>query len=1070
MKRLTALFLALVLFVSLAPTAMATESSAGGGEENISSTGEHMLADVQMAPVSAQATVEFATPEPAQVMVAMYDDASGKLIGFGMAEVTGGSGMRQVPVDLRMSGERPTYFSLRAFLLGGDNVPLCQSLDCFTYTRDFREFMNTTAEDFPNLQTVESGDNNLVVLADGVIHLAAGTHFSALHVDEETGAFTLSDAVDAALQLRSGDRLWITDDSGAFQSIRAGSVTYPGGDAVITPDETAALEDFVAFIRMDMVTDQSAVTDQVEQAISLMEGYEPLPAAASARSGGTTSTSQSVTLGGTYKVNDNLSVKVTGEMLFEVRTKIYYKNPELVAGSGGGGGGNWDENGGSGEGSGGGGGEGWDESGGSSSGGGNGGDGGGSWEDDGGAGGGGGGWGSDEEKQFLKDPYVRTENTFKLSATVTVTGTSKDSVKTAIPIVPDMSIPVSPVVAINVGVELPMSAALQGVASAGWEYESKSTSVSHKGKTESYNATSGEDPTFDVSAELVLQVGLKARVGVTLVVLRVQFVFEAGIKLKAVLDPTLGPPTGARKHLCTLCLSGDVTPSVSLSIEILLAYAKWKIPLAGAKLMEMKGSMKVFYLSNVKGFNWGSCDNFAYRLRVYVYGEEHEELTGADVVVSGEKGGASLTHGGEDYLPKGEYHIEVACADYKGTSRNITLINGNDETFTLEPNDENFDYGGSIITDPICYWYGLRSYMILRPSGLLTFQGDEPPEWAQLGNLRGNQPYWRQVSGNNVRWERIRTIRRAVWLDGSMSVLPNQAFENCMNLESVDINGAATPLGNNAFAYCKKLTLVEGTRNVTTLGNSVFHSCAITGTLDLSGAENYGYEAVGYCEDLEGALLGRGTLGGNAFINCSSLRYVDLGEITSIGSSAFSGCSSLQSVDIPETVTSVGNHAFEGSGLTAVTIPASVESLGWGVFRNCPDLTSATINVPGLTVIDNSMFSGCPSLQNVSYASGVERIGSNAFANCTALESYVIPETVTSVEMFAFDGCSNLQQLYVPAGVTNLDSSCIYGCDSLTRIDYGGTMEQWQAMQRNVYSPIDTTYITVFCRDGVIGR
>ena len=79
------------------------------------------------------------------------------------------------------------------------------------------------------------------------------------------------------------------------------------------------------------------------------------------------------------------------------------------------------------------------------------------------------------------------------------------------------------------------------------------------------------------------------------------------------------------------------------------------------------------------------------------------------------------------------------------------------------------------------------------------------------------------------------------------------------------------------------------------------------------------------------------TIEGQAFMGCTALANVDLGNVQEIISYAFSGCTALQEIVIPSSVESIGGHAFYGcSSLALVKCrPVAPPTLGTDAFTNC---------------------------------------------------------------------------------------------------------------------------------------
>ena len=141
------------------------------------------------------------------------------------------------------------------------------------------------------------------------------------------------------------------------------------------------------------------------------------------------------------------------------------------------------------------------------------------------------------------------------------------------------------------------------------------------------------------------------------------------------------------------------------------------------------------------------------------------------------------------------------------------------------------------------------------------------------------------------------------------------------------------------------------------------------------------------------------TIGDSAFLNCTSLTSVNIGDsVTTIGFRAFGWCYSLTSVTIGDSVTSIGNYAFAGcESLTSVNIPDSVTTIGLGAFDSCTSLTS--VNIPdSVTTIGEWAFFSCDSLTSVY---------------CKATTPPVLGGT------YVFDNNGSGRKIYVPTESVN---------------------------------------------------
>lgn len=129
------------------------------------------------------------------------------------------------------------------------------------------------------------------------------------------------------------------------------------------------------------------------------------------------------------------------------------------------------------------------------------------------------------------------------------------------------------------------------------------------------------------------------------------------------------------------------------------------------------------------------------------------------------------------------------------------------------------------------------------------------------------------------------------------------------------------------------------------------------------------------------------------------------------------------------------------------------------------DITTVVIE-DGITTIGKHAFNVFHNLTSITIPNSVTSIGVFAFANCTNLESIIIPDSVTSIGNEVFVNCSNLTSITIPDSVTSIGFGAFSYCDSLTDIHFGGTREEWNAMDPdNMDIPQNAT---VHCSDGDI--
>ena len=243
------------------------------------------------------------------------------------------------------------------------------------------------------------------------------------------------------------------------------------------------------------------------------------------------------------------------------------------------------------------------------------------------------------------------------------------------------------------------------------------------------------------------------------------------------------------------------------------------------------------------------------------------------------------------------------------------------------------------------------------------------------------------------------TKRGIITFDGDVTMIGDDAFNNCDKLTSITLPECVTSIGKKAFYGCDGLTEFTIPDGVTTI-------------------ENY---AFAYCDSLKSVNIPDSvtTIGQEAFRSCTSLTSVNIPDsLTTIGEGAFSSCDSLTEFNgkfaedngrilVVDGVLT----AFAPAGITQYTIPDSVTTIGKSAFDSCDSLASVNIG-DSVTTIGEYAFYNCNSLTSVNIPESVTTIGAYAFAFCDSLASVTIGDSVTTIGNYAFAYCDSLKKVY----------------------------------------------------------
>ncbi|MGN1104553.1 MAG: leucine-rich repeat protein, partial [Candidatus Coproplasma sp.] len=200
--------------------------------------------------------------------------------------------------------------------------------------------------------------------------------------------------------------------------------------------------------------------------------------------------------------------------------------------------------------------------------------------------------------------------------------------------------------------------------------------------------------------------------------------------------------------------------------------------------------------------------------------------------------------------------------------------------------------------------------------------------------------------------------------DSSLSMIYRNAFDGCINLETVDLsNCKVITLDRDAFSGCSGLKEVVKMTAIGTAYTNAFKGCTSLEEADLSGLHMVG-DAV--------------------FEGCTSLTSIKTGNFTAFGAGMFRGCTSLK-YDL-ET-------GEEGIVINNAAIPANA-------FNGCSGLTKVTFTAKDVS-IGASAFYGCSSLKDVVVAEGasVSVVGNKAFGSCFNLNVAAVQAQIANAEM-----------------------------------------------------------------------
>lgn len=251
------------------------------------------------------------------------------------------------------------------------------------------------------------------------------------------------------------------------------------------------------------------------------------------------------------------------------------------------------------------------------------------------------------------------------------------------------------------------------------------------------------------------------------------------------------------------------------------------------------------------------------------------------------------------------------------------------------------------------------------------------------------------------------------------------AFQNCKELESIDLNGAVlTILGSYTFNECDKLRSIDlSSTKLEEIPTSTFYSCDSLRAITFpSTVKTIGQQAFYNNLSLESLKMPAAltSIYNNAFNECKKIRSIDLSatSLTKI-ESWFSNVDSLRTVKLPSTVTEIGESAFAGSPIEEINFPASLTTIGNYAFSG-NRLKTVDLSATQFTTINN-WFANNNKLRTVKLPETVTTLGENAFNNCY-ITGINFPSSLTTISNNALNYCQ-IDTLRLPATVIEIGNS-----------------------------------------------
>lgn len=148
----------------------------------------------------------------------------------------------------------------------------------------------------------------------------------------------------------------------------------------------------------------------------------------------------------------------------------------------------------------------------------------------------------------------------------------------------------------------------------------------------------------------------------------------------------------------------------------------------------------------------------------------------------------------------------------------------------------------------------------------------------------------------------------------------------------------------------------------------------------------------------------------------------------------------------------------------------TVKGIGDAEIKNAELIIPAEHNGKPVKKIKARAFDDAPRIDKIILPESITVLEQYAFTDLSVCE-VILPASLAALEVGIFSGCYLLESITINNPETTiLGAYLISGCRSLEKIIFNGTVEQWNAINKNDYWDKGIEGYTVYCTDGEIAK
>lgn len=199
------------------------------------------------------ATVSFNNNQVCKIIVGIYDEAYNSMVASGIVEV---KNINQNKINVKINTtSMPKYFLVNAFMLDSNNKPISNKYESKEYTKDFKEFMSKTVDDFKDDEVANFDSdkkNNFAVFKNSSKKLSVDSKNKLISKNDKENTYTFSNINDEIKNLKTNDIFYFLNNN-EYVIVKVNSIKINGSKATVIGKKTDLKEVF-SYVKINTVT------------------------------------------------------------------------------------------------------------------------------------------------------------------------------------------------------------------------------------------------------------------------------------------------------------------------------------------------------------------------------------------------------------------------------------------------------------------------------------------------------------------------------------------------------------------------------------------------------------------------------------------------------------------------------------------------------------------------------------------------------------------------------------------------------------------------------------------------